>query len=398
MSKITFLGFPIAKDDIHPGVHVSGNRMQNGLVEALYEDYGDALSVLSVYPVASFPKTKTVIVKSGRFSLDCGIKAKRIGFINVFILKQITQAFNVYRALKECIRKNAADLVVCFNPYWIFAEPLFRIRAKSLKRVCIIADIPVTVPASYHALKRCLRRYEIKNYYKTIKKFDGLIVLNREVSKEFAPELPYVVMDGGVTQEETQLQPLPCEEHDWKQILFTGALEPYNCVQEIIEAFLAADVDGSKLIICGFGTMADYVKEVAEKHPSIDYLGAVSNEKAKDLQRSSGLLMNIRSPDQYAMRLTFPSKVIEYMLSGTPVLTTKINGLGEDYLQNMFVTEGSVTAIAEKIREICQIPIERRAIKAARAREFIINNKRYQKHCERIIPFLENEIIRGAQS
>lgn len=395
MKRITFLGFAINKDDVHLGVHVSGNRMQNGLIEALLEFYGTNLSVLSVYPVASFPKDKRIYIKSGVFKLDCGASAKRIGFINLFVLKQISQAFNVYKSLISVIRKEKSDTIICFNPYWIFAVPLFLIPSKRIKRVCIIADIPVTIPLNYGAIKRAFRKYEIKSYYKTIKKFDGLVVLNKEVLNEFAPDLPYVVMDGGIAEDEILLPPLSECDHKWNQIVFTGALEPYNCIKEIIDAFLEADVENSNLVICGNGSLSNYVKTIASQNCSVDYHGIVTNDEAKDLQRKSGLLMNIRRPDQFAMRLTFPSKVIEYMLSGTPVLTTHINGLGEEYLDHMYTTEATVSDIAHAIKEICSLPVEDRAQKGIAAREFIVRNKTYRKHCEKIIPFIEGMSLGG---
>ena len=88
-------------------------------------------------------------------------------------------------------------------------------------------------------------------------------------------------------------------------------------------------------------------------------------------------------------RVTFPSKIFEYMISGTPVLTTKLNGFTEEYYDKMFfVDENSPSVLAEKISELAKMDGKELQIKAAEARKFVMEKKNWQCQTEKIYRFL----------
>lgn len=390
MKKLCFLGYQVPAEDEHPGMHVSGNRMQNGLLKALKSAYAD-LRAVTVYPIAAFPKTRCVWVPEGDIPLGDGLTTHRVPFANVFILKQFTQALSVYRRMLFECREQNADTIICFNAFWIFAAPLMKIRKKTgCRLVCVLADIPFDLPDSYGRFKRWLRKREEAMYSKALPQFDGLIALNAFAAQTFAPDVPCVVMDGGVTEEELEDACKPMQEHRWKQILFTGALEEYNCLREMLEAFCALEDPEATFVVCGDGELSGYVAQMAQKDARIQFRGRVTNEEARSLQRSSGLLMNIRRTQQLEMKVTFPSKVIEYMISGTPVLTSRLNGLGREYEDHLYFAPEEPERLTRTLSEIMALSDEEKYQKAQSARAFIASSRTYTRHIERIVPFLES--------
>lgn len=370
------------------GPAVSGNRMQLGIINAIKNKC--RLSLLSTTPIASYPREKTVKIKGETVELFGDLKYTKIPFLNLFIIKQMTQMRSLRKALQR-LRPNSEDTVIVnFNPYVELAIPTLKFAKKhKIKTVCIVADIPTRVPDSYGLIKRWLRCLEIKKYHRNIGKYDGLVVLNKEVVNHFASDKSYYLMDGGVTEKEIERSVvIPPDKHDNSQILYAGALESYNGIKEMIEGFLKVDKNLT-LVICGDGALAPYVKEMSEKHENIIFKGRVAHQEAVALQRSSGLLISTRPVDDFEMKVTFPSKIIEYMLSGTPVLTTRLNGLTTAYEDKLFFCGQIPSEIAKGISDFFDLPIEKRYERATLAREFVENEKTYTQHSVGILHLIE---------
>ena len=76
------------------------------------------------------------------------------------------------------------------------------------------------------------------------------------------------------------------------------------------------------------------------------------------------------------MKYSFPSKNMEYMVSGTPVLTTNLPGMPEEYKDYVYLFEDeSVQGMARKIREVLSLPTNELYRKGRAAKEFVLNEK-----------------------
>lgn len=81
------------------------------------------------------------------------------------------------------------------------------------------------------------------------------------------------------------------------------------------------------LEIYGDGDYRAELVELAAKHDRIIYKGLVSRDVIVARQKQVALLINPRPSSYEYTQYSFPSKIMEYMLSGTPVLTTKLPGI-----------------------------------------------------------------------
>lgn len=362
--------------------------MQLGLFRALARNCH--LSLISATPIATYPKEKTIYVKKERIAIYNTTEYSKIPFINLFIIKHITQILSVYLALRRIPKNRKNTVIMDYNPYMELSIPtLLYAKIYQFKTVCIVADIPVTIPDSYNFVRKLLRRIEINCYYHFIAKYDALIVLNKNVITQFAAGKSYYLMDGGVSEDEIkEASILPAEEHYNDQILYTGALEPYNGIRELIQGFLQVDRHLT-LIICGEGTLSSYVENEVEHCDRIIFKGKIPHAEATMLQRSCGLLISTRPTDAFALKLTFPSKLIEYMLSGTPILTTRLNGLGEIYEDKLFFCGQKPNEIASGISNFYKLPIEMRYERAIRARTYVENEKTYSFHVNGIVKLMK---------
>jgi glycosyltransferase involved in cell wall biosynthesis len=70
--------------------------------------------------------------------------------------------------------------------------------------------------------------------------------------------------------------------------------------------------------------------------------------------------------------MSFPSKLIEYLATGRPVLTTRIQSIPESFKEHFyFIEDESVFGVCVALREIMDIPVEDRLEKGRHARNFV---------------------------
>ena len=87
---------------------------------------------------------------------------------------------------------------------------------------------------------------------------------------------------------------------------------------------------------------------------------------------------------------SFPSKTIEYMSSGTPLLTSRLPGIPSEYFDYCYSISGNdVSEIRSALERIMGDSDETRREMGQRARSFIHENKTAFKQAERVLHFIE---------
>jgi hypothetical protein len=77
-------------------------------------------------------------------------------------------------------------------------------------------------------------------------------------------------------------------------------------------------------------------------------LNFISNEEIINLERNSYCLVNPKLIDNEISRVTFPSKIHEYLTNNAHIISTRLSGVNKDYYNFMIPTEND-TVEAHKI-------------------------------------------------
>ena len=312
----------------------------------------------------------------------------KIGFINFPILKQIFETIATYRNARKIIKRGNIKTILTFNMFPQTGLPAKWLKKKyGCKIVTILADLPIDDVVGRKKISRIFRKIFEFLTNKAILCCDKIIALNKHAVDLYAPGLNYIVIEGGVDIDD--INELPVKTFSRKNIIYSGALADYSGIINLIEAMKYVNDKEVILNIYGDGQMMKYVMQCCDTMLNVKFHGKVDNSTMKLIQSDAYLLINPRPTDNPISMVTFPSKIFEYMISGTPILTTKLNGLTDDYLDTMFfVDNNDPIMLADKINEIMSLPIGILSDKAIRARGFVIENKTWEQQCGKIKEFI----------
>lgn len=376
--NLLFVGYVMPADSNDYAFSVAGNMMQINIIKAIMKKYNVELSCIP--QMASFPKTKKIFVNKSKKNITKDISSSYVGFINIPVIKQLCQIVNLYFDLCRQIKKKRYTKIVCFNNNLQTSVPLKLIRKKFKGEIIVVlADPPVSDSLS-HKISNIICKNMLLSY-------DKYVLLNEYCVKYYGIKNPYIIVDGGIeVNENIKKESLVVNN---RNILYTGALTYYSGILQLIKAALALKDKEVNLLICGKGELSDEISTISKNEPNIKYLGVLDRDEILSLQRESYLLVNPRNTEDEIAKVTFPSKTFEYLLSGRPVLSTKLNCYGEEYMDKMFFVEKSdYNMFVQKIAEILEInPLELKKMGENNI-DWVIKQKNWLVQGERIVNFI----------
>jgi glycosyltransferase involved in cell wall biosynthesis len=147
--------------------------------------------------------------------------------------------------------------------------------------------------------------------------------------------------------------------------------------------------ENCELHIYGNGNYAEELKKITEKNNNIKYFGVKSNSYIIQQQVNATLLVNPRPTNEEYTKYSFPSKNMEYMASGTPVLTTKLPGMPDEYLKYVYIlSDETANGISTKISEIMDLTDNDLFEKGASAKRFVLSKKNEQETAKAIMYYM----------
>ena len=114
------------------------------------------------------------------------------------------------------------------------------------------------------------------------------------------------------------------------------------------------------------------------------------NDEVVSAELEASILINPRPTHEEFTKYSFPSKNMEYMASGTPVLTTKLPGMPIDYYSYVFLAEDeSVGGMCESFRRILSLTSTALNEKGAAAKAFVLSEKNNITQAMKVIELIK---------
>ena len=197
---------------------------------------------------------------------------------------------------------------------------------------------------------------------------------------------PHIIIEGSVDYsfKPQQSNRLPSP----KIIMYAGTIEEQYGFDAFVKAFMTIEQPDIELHIYGNGKFVDTLLEYQKKDSRIKYNGVVNNEQIVAAEINATLLVNPRFSNQEFVKYSFPSKTSEYMLSGTPLLTTRLCGIPEEYFEYLYTfDEESEDGFANKLQEILSKTTNELDQKGKSAQSFVLKHKNNFVQSKKIIDF-----------
>lgn len=366
----------LAKSTVKPTI--APLLFETALLNGLEAYLPGNVSILSCPVFKTFPFGRIFGWRSKQEKINDRLSCTWLPAINISGLKEWTQICSVKRYMKKWRKANAGEQNVVVMVYGVnsMAGAIQKMCKKwGAKSVCIIADLPQHTYFAGRKLSlvkklwaKLVTAADIKNQGG----FDGYIYLTEAMGDVVAPGKPYCVIEGvadtGVFESLEDIQ-----RSEKPAILYAGTLAKRYGIKLIMDAFDVCQED-YELWICGSGDYEDAVHTRAKNNPKIKCFGRLSHEDALTLEKKAHLLINIRSNTDEYTKYSFPSKNMEYLLSGTPVASTRLEGIPEEYFQHMYAIHGQTPEeISQEIDSI--MADETKFSKAEQAKAFVLQYK-----------------------
>ena len=365
------------------GYSVAGNKFSINMARAIDDESKGNLTFVSTASLPPNVDATSLEIWQGKPMLF----AKRgKGFlVNELILRR-----NIKKLLLDIIRKHpgeAISLIVENSPFASSTAAVSLKKRFGLKLYSITIDTPFTKAFSSKGLAGRINKMLFACGINSLKKFDGIVSFTEDVKNDLQIDIPFCPFLIGC--EENDVSESAPSVTDGRSAAYAGTLIYYNGICELVEAYALLG-DEYKLDIYGYGPLEDFVKEASKKYSNISFKGRFSPAETKKVLSSYDLLINPRIIDPTIENYTFPSKLIDYILTGKSVLTSKFKTLPEEYEKFVYYIDSFEPCdFADSIKRVYEDSVDERNGRAKAGIDYLGQNQTYKAQIKNIIEFIK---------
>ncbi len=383
--EVTLLGFTvpdqmldeiIASDPIMP---VQTHTFAWALVKSL-RAVGCRVRLVSAAPVSSYPANRRVLFRGGRFR-QAGADGRLLGFVNVLGLKHLTRFVSARRAVAE----TAGVLLI----HGVHAPFLWcgALAARTDRKVVpVLTDPPGVALPTDGRVVRLLRRIDVALVRAALRHCSGVIALTGALADDFAPGLPHLVMEGIC---DPVYGAVAVDSGPGREVIYAGGLTRAYGVDRLVAAFRALPDPDLRLRVFGRGELAEWVCAQAREDSRIAPPEMLPREALAGRLSRAAVLVNPRPVDQSFVRHSFPSKLLEYLSVGVPVVTTRLPAISAAYDPYLVYAEpDTVDGLRDAMARVVAMPTERRRELGQAGAAFVRDSRGPAAQGARIAAFL----------
>jgi glycosyltransferase involved in cell wall biosynthesis len=349
-----------------------------------------------IYQDSYFPKSNCFIFRSKKKTIKRNFSVRYIPYLNFTLIRELcfflfSFIYTFLWCLKN-IKHKEKSILTSFSYVPVSIGIILAAKIFKVKRINIYTDLSSMINTKENLLKisyfkRCLKHLYLDISNSIDKRFDGYIFFTKQMDNIVnTNRRPFIVIEGIFNSNNINLKSSTVKK---KSIMYAGSLYPEAGVDNIIDAFkLLSELD-IELWIFGNEEYKDHILEKSGSDNRIKFWGFRPREEIFEYEKVAQLLINARNPKDEFTKYSFPSKTFEYMASGTPLLTTKLPGIPEEYYNYVFtINEFTTEGIKNSIEEVLSKPKEDMFKFGLEAQKFILNKKNSTIQSQKVIEFL----------
>ena len=360
-----------------------GQKYNQLLMEGLVEN-GAQVRSLSTRPI------NRVISKQrffkGEKEWEKGIYYNYIPFFNIKGLRELSVLFGVFFNVLFARGSRKNTVVICDGLN--IAASMGAILAAALRgfrTVGIVTDVP-----GHLSYARRVSRAQKLNLA-IMRSFKSYLLLTEQMSEVVNPKnRPYIVLEGHADQSMASVENTLAGKSEKRVCMYAGSLMEIYGIGALVEGFLAAELPNAELHIYGSGDYEEKLAELVRERENVKYLGVAPNSEIVKAELAATLLVNPRPSHEEYTKYSFPSKNMEYMASGTPVLTTRLPGMPEDHKPYVyFIEQEDTQGIKDALQRVFSQDDKTLHAFGERAKAFVLKRKNNCAQAAKVIAFVK---------
>ena len=360
------------------------------LIEGLQSVADEALTVISSYPVVGGSR---MVYKTERES-EAGVCYYYPGFVQIPVLRQLCLILNTIRLILSCLNQNAIIVCDILNGSVCYAARFVRF-FKKIKVVGIVTDVPGLTSGARAKLLPWWRKVLGKSVAPLMKqsldKYDGYLLLTEAMNDVVnLKQKPYIVIEGHSDITMKDRKNLLEKKSPVKNIMYAGGTHKEFGMALLVDSFLALGNEEWELHIYGDGNYQHELTRISREHSNVRYFGMKPNSEIVEKQLQAWALVNPRISNAEYVKYSFPSKTLECMASGTPLLTTRLAGMPKDYYPYVYLFEDETQeGFVKSLRKVFALSAEELHEFGVAAKAFAIEQKNNISQAQKFYDFLK---------
>ena len=385
MKHLAFVGAMQTAEDCaqNPWASAAMNTTQLELMHAFHDLGVVRVTGLSL-PGASAWKTRPRRQPYKRSVVEDGVVIEELPSLALGPVKILTQVWSLTRRLLGHWTDGRPDAILVANPLSRFTAPAILAGWwYGIPIATIVADLTCAQSGQPPLVR-------FRNWLQTVmvRLSPGTIVFSSHTTNDFRHGKPSIRMIRPPASYLLDL-PQPPAEPAARAIYFAGALVEAAGVGLLLDAIPQIKDTTIEFWFSGRGPLEERMKRQAASDPRIRFFGFVSEQQYSDMLQRAAVLVNPRPSILLENHYNFPSKLMEYMAAGRPIISTATSDVAEHYGTAVVVLKDETPqALARCIERTVNAPPEERAAVGACARA-AVEGVTWRTEAEKILAFIQ---------
>lgn len=381
----------------------AANNLQWKLIHGLDANLESHVKILNSLFIGSYPtRYKHCFIKSYPFNHKDGASDLNAGFCNFLGIKHFSKYLSLTKHLKKWALEHCdkQKVVIAYALTNVFMELLAFLKCQNptVLTVVIVPDLPqyMNTTSNQPAWIKPLKEASIMHIKTRVQKVDGFVLLTRYMADALKiQKTPYVIVEGIADPATEHLDTNPMNDaiNSTTNIVYTGALNERYGILNLISAFSRINNPNYRLILCGAGDALPQIEEAILSDSRILYKGQLSRQEIIKIQNDATILVNPRQNNEEFTKYSFPSKIMEYLSSGRPVVAYKLDGIPDEYDKYIhYVPDNFMQTLADTIVKVCSLPEHQLREFGGVARQWVIHEKNAAIQARKILNMISEKL------
>jgi len=288
---------------------------------------------------------------------------------------RIKTMWKTFRYVKKWQKKHPDGYVICDI---ILGEMSLGVwlasKFSKVNSIAIVTDVPSIRAGD---ARKGLKALPVKIKNSMIAKYKSYVFLTEQMNVKLNPKnRPYAIIEGLVDDTIINVPNTIENKYPEKTIMMAGLLRDIYGVDMLVDAFKEIDNPSARLKFYGKGPSVKTIEDAAKEDFRISYCGELANHQIVEEEKKSTLLINPRPAIGEWTAYSFPSKNMEYMASGTPLVAFDLPCIPEEYKPHFYmIPEYTKEGIKNFLEEILKRDASEIHEFGIEAQNWIVNNK-----------------------